>query len=502
MPRMSNKSANTTILSISDFSGGENLSINPELLQNNELQKALNLEFDNQTRALSKRPGLSSVLHISADGLKIENITKMFNAIDYILVFTKDLKIIKVTDFKNFSVIGTLNGNKKPICVLFNKRVYIASGGVLQVHDGNAWGGVLYNIPITLDGNSVRPDIIIERNGRLLASAIGLDYIFYSALLNGQDWEFDKANHTESDALFYEIGSPDSGDITAITQVMSDLIIFKSSRKVYRVINDHSMQHIEIKELSRNIECYNQNSVLPLINNAVFLDKQGLKSLETVKEFGDIKSDEIGKKINNYIINNITNSCELWDIVPKRQVWIKLNNSNEIKVYHYLNNAFTTFKFNNMLPISDVMVIDNLVYLAFGRTIYIYNGLKDDNGDIYTEIRTKKFTTMNNFLIKRVYANLGFKDDTVGEIDILSKNSGNIEIPFSVVDSDLFIFDDDYYIFGDDGYIQSNIDDVKIDKKCFSRTPSFEIFVKTHSGWVNVLELKIHVSEVGVYYGL
>ena len=61
MPKLANKHANAELVTFSDFSGGLNLALPPENISNNELQEAVNFEFEPDTGALRTRGGLGLV---------------------------------------------------------------------------------------------------------------------------------------------------------------------------------------------------------------------------------------------------------------------------------------------------------------------------------------------------------------------------------------------------------------------------------------------------------
>jgi len=399
----------TKAIELIDFRGGLNFTVPPENLEPNELYFARNVEYDALTGTLKRRPGLVRKIDT---GVNLD-----------IIHYSKSLNRFLISSGQNFYEwngidpilinIGTLSGAEKPKFVEFNGKVLIASGGHIQSYDGITFSTIT---------SSPQADGISKKNGRVVVWKTGNDNLYFSGIGDETNWNF---SGTDSDAQYVEIGYKDNGDIVGVVPLSKDFVIFKSNAVVYRLVGDYP--NWSVYEVSRNALAVNKDCLKQVMNDVVFLDKAGLRSLSTVVEYGDIKQFELGAKVNPYLTPQVEKEiARIWHNYKKNQIWVRTNNSSQVWVYYYPFKAWTIFDFYT--KIEDMTIKDNDIYIASGTKIFIFddNATKDD--DIFIVeglIGTKRFVSKNNAFVISAYgftATAYTNSNVTIQIDKASKN--------------------------------------------------------------------------------
>ncbi|MDD3157024.1 hypothetical protein [Anaeromusa sp.] len=404
-------------LNIFDLSGGECHSKDPDSIADNQLQQAINVEYDNVSGALKLVDGFDVVIDMPF----------VAKHLFYAAIFGKILACdangtLYVADAatRATTLVGQLNGTV-PYWCSYNGKIYIASGGVLQQYDGTALSNVaqVYTYTAwqnnhaytagtciinasdpsvyyecttggtsgstapawgatTTDGTAIwarksfdlTADIVFEQNGRLVIARVGDDYLYFSGIRNASNWQFDT---NEMNALRLGVNRADDCDITAIGLLSKDIIVFKSNSSRTK----NAIYHISgyypdwtCQPLNFTFDAANKYCVLPVNNELYFMSTQGLMALHTVVEYGDIQQTPPGAAVNSKL-NVDRAAARLWLMPHKNQLWCKCANDYYLWIMHYANPnmAFTRRKL--MAYQAEAATTDGTnSYFAIGYKLY------------------------------------------------------------------------------------------------------------------------------------
>ena len=394
---------------VSNLSGGVNNSQPAEMINDNEMQLCENMEYD-LTRKLKTRGGVSAPLI---------NFDYPISAVYYdedmntYFVFQTNGEMY-TTNLYSKTLIGTLTGSKRPICIKYGGKIIIASGGKLNSYEYPAEGQ--QHILTTLSSSPQYCDIVFEKRGRVGAINFGEDdKIYFSAIGDETNWVDNPDD--DSSGKWIEVGYKDSGKIVSISKLADDIIVFKSNGKVYQVSNDYP--DWQVYEVGTKSDCITHYATTNIGNDVVFLSLNGLRSLAGVAEFGNIKSNDIGDQFNSYFINNIQNPI-FWHLKRKKQLICRSNSSkNEVGVYHYIYNTATVLKFPFI--ITDIIESPTEVIIASGYSLYEWST------DYETDVGTG--TTIVSKIIPKKLTMPYYKTLDMVDISIYSKlNTGVINL--------------------------------------------------------------------------
>jgi len=382
-------------LFIDDFSGGLNLAAPEENIANNEFSELTNFEYNPVNGGLKTADGLLNV-YTSAqtiDSLFYDEVNDKF------VYHNTELNYVFNTDLTDTAFVGILSGLDAPMYCKFGDEVAIASGGVLQIYDGTSLTDVEYLDTVSELGGNLIATIVTERAGRLVIANNQTDILYYSGIGDPYSWNF--AGETQDDAKWLQVGYKDGGYIVGIVPLSSDLLVFKSNGKVFRVINEYP--DWVVVELSRNSDCVNKFSCIQVMNDAYFLGPAGgLKAVSTVQEYGAMNQWDAGYKINPVLLGEVDINASLYYIPLRKQVWIVYNNTGYVYLWSTLTKAFT----KRMMVSRPTGIVNDQGYVYISRDTNIFRISPDTNKDNGVEqvctIRHKKFTSLNSFLVKRI----------------------------------------------------------------------------------------------------
>jgi len=292
--------------------------------------------------------------------------------------------------------------------------------------------------------------------------------------------------HIDSDATKIEIGYKDDGFINAIVELSSDVIIFKSNDKIFRMAGNYPDQ--SVYNVSDNAHCQNQYCVVQSGNNAYFYGRNGFKDLGTVVEYGSIKASNIGAKMDKVASSN--SSARLWHLPSLGQIWIKADNSGKVYVYNSNYGSYSVRKFNS--AINDVAVFQNVIYIAKGKKIYALNpyGDTEDDSNVISTYKSKRFVNKNKKVIKRIMVELYCLKDGVCSIEI-----GKYSETFSIVSNSPIIYQNTEEIYNNTACIWNEGLNV-IDRRTNFTERDFDITVKITKGLAKIRSITLEVAEL------
>lgn len=439
--RISTKHANQQIVEYRDFSGGLNTSNASEMIAQNELSRAVNVEIDKSTGLLKTVPG-TRTLYTKTEGAAFTDI--FYDKInDAFIVCDEDKRIywwyeiktyeegilfpvfvypheklpeqgVKESDVvpgyiyphltlpkngvKEEDLIraycieseelhegGTLTGDVPPSFCLWEDGTLIASGGKLEYFH-NKQIEILENSPDNCNG-------VFVRDGRVWAYSG--DRLYISAVGDERSWETDV--NDVSSGQWLDIGYKDGGAIVGIVSLSTDMLIIKDNGHVFRLSG--SFPDWVVKEVSREVTCRGYRASIGILNNAVILGEGFLQAISTTEEYGDMQAKDISIKVRNEI-SLLPRTIKLRYVAPYNQIWI-VGNDRRLLFLELDNNAFFEREYTTILK--DVCYKKDNVYVLKRNKIQILDrdSVFDEGYFLNWRWRAKTLVSNNAYLVKR-----------------------------------------------------------------------------------------------------
>lgn len=378
--------------SFSDYSGGMNTAMPPELIAENEAVLIRNYEYD--YNRLRTRGGTSAPL-VSVD----EDIRNFYYdaATEAYLLFGygSNPNVYLAYIGKPAELVGQLTGDERPVCCKFDACIYIASGNKLQYFD--------YEQLYTVESSKLC-DNVFERFGRLVTTHRGDDNLYYSATGDAKSesaWTDD--SNVDSSSKWLEVGYKDDGDIITCKPMANDLLVFKTNGRIYSVSGEYPAWNVsQVGEKSHAEDI--QKSIEIVGDSVAFITANGIRSVDTVQTYGNFTMNEVGYKFNNTLAKKIFGPM-CWNIVSKRQFIIMPNSlaDNRKTLFVYQYNMQAGYEVEFPFDIDDMAETSNGVILLSGNSLYRWSFEYDtDNGQpIKTELVTRRLTTAVAFYTRK-----------------------------------------------------------------------------------------------------
>lgn len=447
MATKSNKHANAEQKYYGDFSGGLNLSLPAEGLAANEMQLAENFEYDAKTGALKLRAGLVLMGTLPSP---VRDLVPVAGA-DAVLVRCDDNKLYRLDTYSLSGSLGVLSGEGRLSSVSWgdDSEVVLCAGSRLYNYDGSA-------LAVVSESPS-RNDFCFMRAGRLCVVDSSTDSISYSGVGDIHNWKFasdESGPWTDADALSLEVGYKDGCDLVAVAPLTSDLVVFKRPKdqpglgKVYRVTGEYP--EWQVKEHSSGSSAWNDRAWATTTNDLLFITAEGVASLGTVSDYGDIKMQWAGAKVNPRISREVGPECCMWKMGSHSQAWVRAKASETLWVYSYgvgQGGAWTTFRFPGV--VADACTTGSNRYVAIGSQIFqLDENFGTDNGQPFTgRIRMQGIRKLGMMVIKQVY--VAYTSMAASEAKLVLEGYG-LRLPLggqlgdmAALDSDVAALDDD-----------------------------------------------------------
>lgn len=383
---------NARPLVFNDFSGGINVMSEGDLIAMNEMQECQNFYFLGYQRSLTARGGLSKPLVTFP-----EDIMGTYYDIDSntFLVFLLDGTIYHVP---TLSVppekIGRLTGGRRPICAKFQNRIWIASGDKLQSYNFAEENSVQTgpNAPVC--------DIVFDRGARLCAARTGTDRILLSGVGDGEQWNTD--DNDASTGAWLDIGYGDSADIIAVVPLATDLLIIKNNGMIYQLTGDKEIPSWVVYRIATQTDAVGRNCAEAVGNDVVFVSRQGMKTLSTTMDYGNIAQGDLGEKWNALVTSGLYEPS-LFHLRRRKLLLIQpKEKSSALIAYNYAVRAATTLHFT--VPITAINETMDSLVVASGKVLYEMDeeNLKDGDTPIEFRLRTKDLISTEKILVRSV----------------------------------------------------------------------------------------------------
>jgi hypothetical protein len=473
----------STIATLNDFTGGINYALPPEEIAMNEMAYAENFEMDYMSGILQTPDGLT----IEFDAAVIID-SLYYDSLHDVYLFSSGTDLYK-TDFTTKTSLGTLTGALTPSFISFGGNIFIASGGKPQYYTGETLTTISAKAS---DGTTdLTADIVLVRDGRLVFSKAGRDELLYSGTGDFSNWNY---VGTDSDAKYVEIGYKDDTDIVGVVSLSQYLLVFKSDGKkthnALRLTGEYP--DWVLTDVSGNADCANSHSVAQALNDVYFIGKtNGFTSLSTVQDYGVVKMQDTGFKVNKILTPMIDSSCQLFYVPARRQIWIVADSSGNVYIYNFATQCFT--KRTTTSRITGIATKDADMYVSIGQKIFRVdsNASTDDGSAISSLMQLKRFRVPGkNIVIKRLAITLSSATRTIGTV-----TAGGLVVAFDTSSIGKDIVSDTTDVVSDTDEIASN------PYQCFSvrgncRCEYFDPVVSVTSGKCSIRGIEILYAEV------
>jgi hypothetical protein len=401
----SDKHANAEQIYYGDFSGGMNLSLPAEALEKNEMRVAENMEYDPSTGALKLRAGLALVGTLPSP---IRNIAPVAGGSDAMLVRCTNNYMYRLKANSTPAACGSISGDGDLSCAPWGDgdELVLCAGKHLYYYDGS--------VVTEVASSPEKCDLTFVRNGRVGVVDSLTDAINYSGVGDCTNWQFASNGvddpWTEADAISINVGYKDGCDLVCVAPLTTDLVVFKSpagrpgAGRVYRVTGTYP--NWEVKDVAQGSSAWNHKSAKPTTSDLLFLTAEGVASLGTVSDYGDVKMNWPGRKVNARISAEIGADCAMWRMPSASQIWVKSKAGNRVWVYSYgvgSGGAWTYFNFPDALIDACDTGINR--YVAIGSSVYrLDDTASDDNGKAFSGlVRMGAIRKMGMILLKQIY---------------------------------------------------------------------------------------------------
>ena len=383
---------NATQFVFNDFSGGINVMSEGDLIAQNEMQECQNFYFLGYQRSLTARGGLSKPLvtfPVEILGTYYDIDSNTF------LVFLRDGSIYHVPTLHVQPIkVGKLTGDKRPICTKFQNRIWIASGDKLQSYNFSEEDSVqtVPNAPVC--------DIVFERGARLCVARTGTDRIQLSGVGDGEQWNTN--DNDASTGAWVDVGYGDSADIIAVVPLATDLLIIKNNGMIYQLTGDKEVSSWVIYRIATQTDAVGRNAAEAVGNDVVFVSRQGMKTMSTTMDYGNIAQGDLGEKWNILVTSGLYEPA-LFHLRRRKLLLIQpKEKGGTLLAYNYAVRAATTLKF----PVSITAVeetMDSLVIVS-GNHLYEMDeeNLKDGDTPIAFRLRPKDLIAAEKILVRSV----------------------------------------------------------------------------------------------------
>ena len=481
MPRRSDKhDERAKKLEFDDFSGGEVYGIAAESLQKNEAQVLRNFEYD----IITGHPRSALPYEEFCDvGATINDVFADENLDYFLAVCGTGLKKIPLSTGQATDIEGTLTGNKAPTFAVWDQnpiKVLIASGKELQIYNGSV---------LSKNEDSPDCDIVFVRGtaGRVVTARSGYDALVYSAVGDCESSSaFTDDPNDDSTSKEIEVGYKDSGDIVAVLPMASDLVVFKSSGGIYRIVGEYP--DWALKETLSKVPLVARDAALRVGNDVIYLSPSGIRSLEVVAEYGDMLQKTVSEKVDRHFASITNSGARIWHLPSRGQVAINPNGSSTVWLLHLsANKAWSHFNFGG--NITKIFEHNKVVYMVSGTKIYRQTTPTSQTMPVRSVMKLKRTVFDNDVVLKRVVMNIQPFHDATGSLMV-----AGLSIPFitgaggdvAYSDTDIAYSDTDpLYVMGEK----------LATKPCNIRTKILEPELVVTSGVVSVRKITLYYAE-------
>jgi len=396
-----------------NFSGGVNYAESPSQIADNELARAYNIIYNNQTGTPETRPGTTCVTSTALPA----PIRKLYyyekSSTESWLVCVSGLKLYSLNASKVWVEIGTnaiASTTVVPSFITFNNVMLIADGSTnLRKWDGST---------LTVLADGLKAAAIGEIGARVVINSTDEpDLVTFSGVEDETMW--DTADLTNP-AIGLRCGFGDNMEVNGFATFLTDLVVSKRGdvdKMLYRIVTTEEPATWQVSKLNNNNCAQNAHSMVMAFNNIFFVDTNGFKSIKGVTEYGDLQTDNTGGKINSAWAERV--NYELAYIPKYSAVWC-LTESN-IFAYHNISGqpVFSELSFTQGVVRSAVQMEDDIYIAGDNGYLYVMDGVAETDEvtpavftPYTTLIITKRFNLFGGGLLRKT--SVEFKPMQIG----------------------------------------------------------------------------------------
>ena len=440
MPFRSSKSINDEVVQHAGFDGGLNLSVSGEALQPNELAEALNVEHDPVHGGLKVRGGLRRVASWADAGGSP-------------LFFTSNAGVNQIfgMDYSNRKLFGYRPG---ALIHPYNTTPFWGTGDYLDPLSVVSWDRssddytqytvAMVGVSSTIYQCEFSSQMVMLSNapsGRCLftwGGRLGTSKQYGRLHLSAVGDPYTWANNPSdlSSAQFIDVGYKDGNTLRAIVPLGQDLIVFKGHR-FYHGVGDiwrisGYIPDTVVYKVATGVTTFSQDSVCIAGNDVFFLSPNGLTTLSSVMEYGDIKLSWLDSKVSDVLSKELDRDSKLWHIPSKGQLWIQGRNKKNVWVFHYRSKSWTRFVFpddiDHACELRDANSAAPKVHIVSRGVIYVLDDSlsRDENDARPIKAHLRFGTTMRSrqVLVKGLGALYHCRPTTLAEVNV-----GGVKVP-------------------------------------------------------------------------
>ncbi|WP_110953043.1 hypothetical protein [Anaerosinus massiliensis] len=428
---LSTKHANQTTITVSNFTGGLNSTTIPEMIGDNQLSEAVNMEVDTSTGTLRTCSGTK--LSYAPD---IPIYAAMWDKINEEMLFVSENRAVYLVNFTRriHEKIGQLNGFLYPLYTEWEDGILIAAGAKLQYYNGKKL--------ITLNDSPAVCDAVYIRAGRVFINHD--NEIRYSAVGDETDWKED--DNVDSASKFVEAGYKDGGKVIGLVNLSSDIIIIKDNNRIYRLSGEYPAW--SIREISREVDCSGRLSFCGIANGVFIVGENKLQLISTTQEYGDMKAANVANNVINLFAHLPKNPrCKY--VPTLNQVWI-LSKIGSVIVYDLTYSCFFERRFTS--NVIDVISVNDTVYVIKENGIYVLdsNVFSDEAEPLEWRFMAKRIVSYYEYLLKRVqvsYISL-LEEDNPAEVTV-----GAVTLKLKPMPASPLIYENNDLIYNNDSLL-------------------------------------------------
>ncbi len=260
--------------------------------------------------------------------------------------------------------------------------------------------------------------------------------LWWSAIGDVRAWTND--TNDSSSAQYVDVGYKDQGNTVAVDFLSKAIIVYKEFGKAYQVIGNPHDKTLAVFPLSQTAYC--SGSAINVDDKSYYLGNTGFMAFNPTNTYANIQPFEVGLNINSWLAKEVTDTCKMWHIPNRKQIWIKPSNGSDIFLYHYIprypdgRGAFTSR--TTVYDVKEVVSNGKDTYIAYGDKIGVLDPTtdKDDGQQIQTSIisgnrlATKMFIIMMSYVlvshnIIEGYGTIGISNKKEKYIDFIGKGT-------------------------------------------------------------------------------
>lgn len=459
-----------------DFTGGLNLTTVAEMIGDNQMAEAVNVEIDRATGSLKTACGAVCIYKspVPIRALLYDSINSR-----YLIVSGED---VYRSNLASSVHVGKLTGKRFPVYTAWEDGILIASGGKLQYWNGKRLL-TIKDSPENCNGVYIRAGCVFVYHG---------NEIRHSAVGDEENWTED--NNVDSASKFVEAGYKDGGEIIGLANLSSDVLIIKSNGRVYRLSGEYP--NWSIREISRNVDCLNSTSYCAVANSVLILGANKLQAINTSQEYGDMKAVNVAQNVTNLFYRMTPANARLVFVAPLNQVWMLGGARERIVVYDLTFNAFTERQFNS--EIVDVVSVNDAVFVVrkdkvtqLEESVFSDEVFCKSEAPLSWRFMGKRMTSYYEYLLKRMRATY-IPLDCAGEAkvsvgDIFLKPRPAPPSPL-VLDNHELVYGNERLIFPIENYFE--------DTRCVYRNHYLDVSGSGDGSPVILLKIEFDVAEV------